>query len=62
MSTVEPKERFMRGGAVIMRESGRMKRLPFLPEATSMAALPLASPMTRVYTSGVMYFIVSSKA
>ncbi len=31
MLTVLPKERFMRGGHVIMRACGSMKRLPFFP-------------------------------
>ena len=62
MSTVVPKDLFIRGGAVIILDNGRMNLLPFLPEATSIAAFPLASPITRVYTSGVMYFMVSSKA
>ena len=42
MLEVEPKERLMRGGAVMMRECGSAKRLPFLPEARIMAALPKA--------------------
>lgn len=42
MLEVEPKERLMRGGAVMMRACGSANRHPFFPDAKIIAALPNA--------------------
>lgn len=56
MLEVEPKERLMRGGAVMMRECGSAKRLPFLPDAKIMAALPNACSAPRSIKSWCSLF------
>ena len=52
----------MRGGQVIMRALGEMTRAPFSPAATMRAALPKASPMTRVKILGSIQRKVSMMA
>jgi hypothetical protein len=46
MLVVLPKERFMRGGQVMIRLCGRENRWPFFPAARIIAALPKAWPTT----------------